>query len=101
MTGPDSRTTRPAPGDPLFVSDGSRRAEDKPIFTAPAGLHCHFTLWATPDMAFIYFVQGTLPDKQDVWRIPPVGGTPERITSHRGSVTYPVFLESANDDVPG
>ena len=81
----------PGPGDPLFVSDGSRRAADKPIFAAPAGLHCHFTLWA-PDMAFIYFVQGTLPDKLDIWRIPPAGGTAERITSHNGRVTYPVLL---------
>jgi hypothetical protein len=48
----------PGPGDPLFVSDGSRRSEDRPIFTAPAGLHCHFPMWA-PDAAFIYFVQGS------------------------------------------
>ena len=34
----------PGPGDPLFVSDGSRRPEGRPIFTAPAGLHCHFPL---------------------------------------------------------
>ena len=58
----------PGPGDPLFVSDGSRRAEGRPIFTAPAGLHSHFPLWA-PDAAFIYFVQGSLPDKLDIWRI--------------------------------
>jgi len=48
----------PGPGDPLFVSDGSRRSEGRPIFTAPAGLHSHFPLWA-PDSAFIYFVQGS------------------------------------------
>ena len=82
----------PGPGDPLFVSDGSRRSEGRPIFTAPAGLHCHFPLWA-PDAAFIYFVQGSLPDKLDIWRIPPAGGTPERITSHNGRVSYPVLLD--------
>jgi Tol biopolymer transport system component/DNA-binding winged helix-turn-helix (wHTH) protein len=81
----------PGPGDPLFVSDGSRRLEDRPIFTAPDGLHCHFPLWA-PDGAFIYFVQGSLPDKLDIWRIAPSGGTPERITWHSGRVTYPVLL---------
>ena len=80
------------PGDPLFVSDGSRRTEGRLIFTAPAGLHSHFPLWA-PDMAFIYFVQGTLPDKLDIWRIRPSGGTPERITSHSGRVSYPVLLD--------
>ncbi|HXC47126.1 MAG TPA: hypothetical protein VNU20_02460 [Candidatus Sulfotelmatobacter sp.] len=82
----------PGPGDPLFVSDGSRRSEGPPIFTAPAGLHCHFPLWA-PDSAYIYFVQGALPDKLDIWRITPSGGTPERITSHTGRVTHPVLLD--------
>jgi Tol biopolymer transport system component len=82
----------PGSGDPLFVSNGGRRSEDRPIFTAPAGLHCHFPLWAT-DMAFIYFVQGSLPDKLDIWRIRPAGGTPERITSHNGRVMYPVLLD--------
>jgi serine/threonine protein kinase len=82
----------PGPGDPLFVSDGSRRPDARPIFTAPAGLHCHFPLWA-PDKAFIYFVLGTLPDKLDIWRITPAGGSPERITSHNGRVTYPVLLD--------
>src|SRR5271168_2874550 len=56
----------PGPGDPLFVSDGSRRPEDRPIFTAPAGLHCHFPLWS-PDAKFIYFTRGALPDKLDIW----------------------------------
>jgi Tol biopolymer transport system component len=82
----------PGPGDPLFVSDGGRRLEGRLIFTAPAGLHSHFPLWA-PDMASLYFVQGTLPDKLDIWRIRPSGGTPERITSHSGRVSYPVLLD--------
>jgi Tol biopolymer transport system component len=79
-------------GDPLFVTtDGRRRSEDRPIFTAPAGLHSHFPLWA-PDSAFIYFVHGSLPDKLDIWRIPPSGGSPEKITSNNGRVTHPVLL---------
>jgi Tol biopolymer transport system component len=82
----------PGPGDPLFVSDGSRQSEGRPIFTAPAGLHSHFPLWA-PDAAFIYLVQGSLPDKLDIWRITPAGGIPERITSHSGRVSHPVFLD--------
>jgi Tol biopolymer transport system component len=81
----------PGPGDPLFVTGGTRRSEDRPIFTAPAGLHSHFPLWA-PDSAFIYFVQGSLPDKLDIWRIPPAGGSPEKITSNNRSVTHPVLL---------
>ena len=82
----------PGPGDPLFVSNGGRRTEDKPIFTAPAGLHSHFPLWA-PDGSFIYFVQGELPDKLDIWRIRPAGGNPERITSLKARVSDPVLLD--------
>ena len=82
----------PGPGDPLFVSDGNLRPESKPIFTSPAGLHGHFPIWA-PDATYLYFVQGSLPDKLDIWRIRPTGGTPERITSHDGQVTYPVMLD--------
>lgn len=82
----------PGPGDPLFVSDGSHRAGDQPIFTAPAGLHAHFQLWS-PDKTYIYFVQGYLPDKLDIWRIRPSGGPAERVTSHNGRVTHPVFLD--------
>jgi Tol biopolymer transport system component len=82
----------PGPGDPLYVSSGNRRVEGPPIYTAPSGLHSHFPLWA-PDSTFIYFVQGLLPDKLDIWRIRPTGGTPERITSHNGRVSHPVLLD--------
>ena len=82
----------PGPGDPLFVSDDGLLSKSPPIFTAPAGLHSHFPLWG-PDAAFIYFVQGTLPDKLDIWRIKPVGGAKERITSHTSRVSHPVFLD--------
>jgi Tol biopolymer transport system component len=83
----------PGPGDALFVSDGIQRSGGRPIFTAPAGLHSHFPLWSS-EAAFIYFVQGSLPDKLDIWRIPSAGGTPERITSHNARVVYPVLLGS-------
>ena len=81
----------PGPGDPLFVSEGNVQSAGRPIFTAPAGLHSHFPLWAW-DARFIYFVQGSLPDKLDIWRIRATGGKPERITSHNGRVSYPVLL---------
>jgi Tol biopolymer transport system component len=81
-----------APGDPLFVSDGKARSEGQQIFIAPAGLHSHFPLWA-PDGAFIYFVQGSLPDKLDIWRVGAAGGPPERITSHNARVSHPVLLD--------
>ena len=82
----------PGPGDPLFVSNGGERSHDKPIFTAPAGFHSHFPLWS-PDGAFLYFVQGILPDKLDIWRIRPTGETPERITWNVARVSHPVLLD--------
>jgi Tol biopolymer transport system component len=82
----------PGAGDPMFVSNASRPSEGRAIFTASAGLHSHFPLWA-PDTAFIYFVHGSLPDKLDIWRITPAGGSPERITSHNGIVSHPVLLD--------
>ena len=82
----------PGPGDPLFVSEAGEHRESGPIFKAPAGIHAHFPLWA-PDDAFIYFVQGYLPDKLDIWRITPNGGTTQRITSHGGLVSHPVLLD--------
>ena len=82
----------PGPGDPLFVSDGGLRPGERPIFTAPPGLHAHFPLWSS-DAKFIYFVQGTIPDKMDIWRIPASGGIPERITTQNTRVLYPVLLD--------
>jgi Tol biopolymer transport system component len=82
----------PGPGDPLFVTAGSIRPGNRPIFTASVGLHSHFPLWS-PDATFLYFVLGELPDKLDIWRIRPTGGTPERITSQDDQITYPVLLD--------
>ena len=82
----------PGAGDPLFISDGNRRPNDRPIFSAPAGLHCHFQIWSS-DNAYIYFVQGSLPDKLDIWRIRSTGGPAERITSHNARVGYPLFID--------
>jgi len=82
----------PAAGDPMFVRDAGHRSGGPPIFGAAAGLHAHFPVWS-PDDAFIYFVQGTLPDAMDIWRIKPAGGTPEQITHHNSGVSHPVFLD--------
>jgi hypothetical protein len=88
-----------ASGDPLFVSDGAPHPQGQPIFTAPAGLHSHFPC-GRPTIGSSTFVYGALPDKLDIWRIKPAGGMPERITSHNGRVSHPVFAESAYVDVP-
>jgi Tol biopolymer transport system component len=81
-----------AAGDPMFVRDTNRRTEGPPIFSAAAGLHAHFPVWS-PDDAFIYFVQGTLPDALDIWRIRPGGGMLEQITRHNSGVSHPIFLD--------
>ena len=82
----------PGAGDPMFVSDGLPPSPGRAIFTAPSGLHSHFPLWSF-DAKYIYFVQGGLPDKLDIWRIPAAGGNAERITSHNSRVTHPVWLD--------
>jgi len=81
----------PAPGDPLFIRERDQPA-DKQIFEAVPGLHAHFPVWS-PDGAFVYFVQGRVPDRMDIWRIPVAGGTPERVTAHDSKVSHPVFLD--------
>ncbi len=83
----------PGPGDPMFVRDRAESAEARNVFSAPPGLHGHFLVWS-PDQAFIYFVQGSLPDHMDLWRIRPTGGTPERLTRHDALVSHPVFLDA-------
>lgn len=83
----------PGPGDPIFVRDSGQPSEARQIFSAPPGLHGHFLRWS-PDDAFVYFVQGSLPDHLDLWRIRPAGGTPERITHHDSMVSHPVFLDA-------
>ena len=81
------------PGDPTFVRDSAKATEARAIHTAPPGLHSHFPLWS-PDLSFIYFVHGSVPDRLDIWRVAATGGTPERMTHHDSVVTHPVFLNA-------
>ena len=81
-----------ASGDPVYLTSTGRLSDARLIFKASSGLHSHFPLWS-PDSSFIYFVHGSVPDKLDIWRIASSGGTPERITTHHGSLMYPVLLD--------
>lgn len=81
------------PGDPMFVKAAGETGPGRQIFSAPAGLHSHFLVWSR-DGRFLYFVQGALPDRLDIWRIESDGGTPERITRHDADVSHPVFVDS-------
>ena len=82
------------PGDPMFVKAAGETGAGRQVFSAPSGLHSHFIVWSR-DGQFIYFVQGSLPDRLDIWRIKPDGGSPERITHHEANVSYPVFVDSS------
>jgi Tol biopolymer transport system component len=82
----------PGPGDPMFVRDSGNERQGQQIFAATAGLHAHFPVWS-PNGSFIYFVQGSLPDAMDIWRIRPTGGAAERITHHHARVSHPVVLD--------
>jgi Tol biopolymer transport system component len=81
----------PGPGDPMFVRESRQQPGGTAIFEAAPGLHAHFPLWSSRD-AFIYFVQGSLPDGMDIWRIKPTGGDAEQITRHHSRVSHPVFV---------
>ena len=83
----------PGPGDPTFVREPAAASSTREIHKAPPGLHSHFPLWS-PDQAFIYFVQGQVPDHMDIWRISAGGGTPERMTNHDSLVSYPIFVNA-------
>ncbi|HUO19118.1 MAG TPA: TIR domain-containing protein [Steroidobacteraceae bacterium] len=81
-----------APGDPIFVADASGGGARR-IYTAPAGVHCHFQVWSRDD-AFIYFARGVPPDHWDLWRIAPGGEGLERLTFHNSIVNHPVVLDA-------
>jgi Tol biopolymer transport system component len=82
----------PGPGDPTFIRDAQGGGPDRQIFAAPPGMHAHFPTWS-PDGAFIYFAQGTLPDALDLYRITPSGDGLERLTHHNAGVSHPVLLD--------
>ena len=79
-------------GDPRSYRTAARDRTDWPIFTAPAGLHCHFPVCA-PDSSLHLFRSGFPAGQAGLSRVRSAGGTPERITSHMGRVSYPVLLD--------
>ena len=81
------------------LREGHATVPASQVFAAPPGQHGHFPLWS-PDDRFIYFVQGTLPDEMDVWRLAP-GGAPERLTSHNARVSHPTFRGRPDPPLPG
>lgn len=78
-------------GDPMFVADAARHEQRHPVLASASGLHNHFPLWSR-DGAYLYFVHGYAPDEMDLWRVPPSGGKPVRLTFHDSRVSYPTWL---------
>ena len=89
----------PGPGDPMYVRDSGHPSEARKIFSAPPGLHSHFLVWS-PDQAFIYFVQGALPDRMDIWRIRPDRRNARTDHESRLAREPPGFPERADTAVP-
>ena len=83
----------PAPGVPMFLRGAAPEAVPREVFAAPAGLHSHFPAWS-PEGSFLLFVQGSVPDRMDLWRLDRSGGTPRRLTHHDGRVSHPVFIDA-------
>ena len=83
-----------APGDPLFVKGAADTSgEARRIYVGPAGVHCHFPIWA-PDDAYIYFVRGVPASGEwDIWRVRPSGAAPERVTTQNAQIAYPIFID--------
>ena len=82
-----------APGDPMFVADRTGVGA-KQIFVDPiAEGHNHHQAWS-PDGRWIYFARGVQSTRQmDLWRIPPSGGQPERLTYHNAYVGFPTPID--------
>jgi Tol biopolymer transport system component len=81
-----------AAGDPMFVTEPDEKTGRQIYVSTTPGVHCHYPLWSL-DSAFIYFVQGFVPDEMDIWRIPATGGEPARLTFHDSRVSFPTWLD--------
>jgi Tol biopolymer transport system component len=75
-------------GDALFVADRTGGNVRRILSPGVYGDHNHFMAWS-PDSQWIYFTRSTQSISDfDVWRIPPSGGTPERLTDLRSDIRY-------------
>ncbi len=89
------------PSDLLFTADRTGgdatevriEASDQAGWSrGPQRTHNHNPIWSSDDR-WLYFVHGwqrTLnwTDEMDVWRVPPSGGAPERLTNQNTAVTF-------------
>ena len=74
--------------DPILV--GERSGENaRVIVTGRTGEHNHFPTWSI-DGKWIYYVHyADEAISADLWRIPSIGGVPERLTEEYGMFALP------------
>ena len=94
------------PGDYLWTADGAGRNARKleidwpnpPSTESHEAYHNHNMVWS-PDNKWIYFVHGVVRDlnrqtfEMDIWRVPPSGGSPERLTYLNAPLTFLAMLD--------
>ncbi len=87
--------------DALMLADFAGRNAQKIDIGWPSAnkaAHNHNMVWS-PDNQWIYFAHGVVrdwnhqTDEMDIWRVPPSGGSPERVTYLNTSVTYLAMLD--------
>ena len=80
-------------GDPILV--GERGGDNaRVIVTGRAGEHNHFPTWSI-DGKWIYYVHyADEAISADLWRIPSIGGVPERLTEEYRDVRSPTPVDS-------
>jgi len=96
-----------ADGDHLWIADAAGRNARKlpidwptpPVTAAYEAYHNHNMVWS-PDNKWIYFVRGVVRDlnrqtfEMDIWRVPPSGGLPERLTHLNAPLTFLAMLDA-------
>jgi Tol biopolymer transport system component len=80
-------------GDPILV--GERGGDNARVIVAgTAGEHNHFPTWSI-DGKWIYYVHyADEATSADLWRIPAVGGEPERLTEESRDVRSPTPIDA-------
>ena len=75
-------------GDPIFVADRSGGDAHQILPPEKGVQHNHNPGWS-PDGKWIYFVRGVEPTtRMDLWRLPSIGGAPERLTDQQSALNY-------------
>ncbi len=81
-------------GDPLYVADRIGSNPRRIHVGDKKGDHNHFPTWST-DGRWIYYVHYVdEPGSADLWRVPSVGGQPQRMTWQYSDVRFPTPIDA-------